>query len=199
MMIKAGLDVDLEESYKKIMHLYESHGWENQEVFNDFLTELSGKVNYKYLAAAIVAYRRAREASLMPYPNVSKTLTEIARNGVKIAVISDAPAREAWLRIYYLNLHHSFDLVLTFDDIGVRKPDPKGFKMVLEKLQIKPEEAIMVGDWPERDMVGASQLGMKTVFARYGDTFDTVDSGADWDVDNIYEIVYIIQSINGEQ
>lgn len=198
-MIEAGLDVDLEESYKKIMHLYESHGWENQEVFNDFLTELSGKVNYKYLAAAIVAYRRAREASLMPYPNVSKTLTELARNGVKIAVISDAPAREAWLRIYYLNLHHRFDLVLTFDDIGVRKPDPKGFKMVLEKLQIKPEEAIMVGDWPERDMVGASQLGIKTVFARYGDTFDTVDSGADWDVDNIYEIVNIIQSINGEQ
>lgn len=198
-MIKAGLDVDLEESYKKIMHLYESHGWENQEVFNDFLIELSGKVNYKYLAAAIVAYRRAREASLMPYPNVSKTLTELARNGVKIAVISDAPAREAWLRIYYLNLHHHFDLVLTFDDIGVRKPDPKGFKMVLERLQIKAEEAIMVGDWPERDMVGASQLGMKTVFARYGDTFDTVDSGADWDVDNIYEIVNIIQSINGEQ
>lgn len=198
-MIEAGLDVDLEESYKKIMHLYESHGWENQEVFNDFLIELSGKVNYKYLAAAIVAYRRAREASLMPYPNVSKTLTELARNGVKIAVISDAPAREAWLRIYYLNLHHHFDLVLTFDDIGVRKPDPKGFKMVLERLQIKAEEAIMVGDWPERDMVGASQLGMKTVFARYGDTFDTVDSGADWDVDNIYEIVNIIQSINGEQ
>lgn len=135
----------------------------------------------------------------MPYPNVSKTLTELARNGVKIAVISDAPAREAWLRIYYLNLHHHFDLVLTFDDIGVRKPDPKGFKMVLERLQIKAEEAIMVGDWPERDMVGASQLGMKTVFARYGDTFDTVDSGADWDVDNIYEIVNIIQSINGEQ
>lgn len=198
-MIEAGLDVDLEESYKKIMHLYESHGWENQEVFNDFLIELSGKVNYKYLAAAIVAYRRAREASLMPYPNVSKTLTELARNGVKIAVISDAPAREAWLRIYYLNLHHHFDLVLTFDDIGVRKPDPKGFKMVLERLQIKAEEAIMVGDWPERDMVGASQLGMKTVFARYGDTFDTVDSGADWDVDNIYEIVNIIQSINGDK
>ena len=73
------------------MHLYESHGWENQKVYNDFLTELSGKVNYKYLAAAIVAYRRAREASLMPYQNVSKTLTELARIGVKIAVISDAP------------------------------------------------------------------------------------------------------------
>ena len=31
----------------------------------------------------------------------------------------------------------------------------------------------MVGDWPERDMAGAKSIGMKTVFARYGDVFDT--------------------------
>ncbi len=47
------------------------------------------------------------------------------------------------------------------------------FNTVLKKLEVKPEEALMVGDWAERDIVGASKVGMKTAFARYGDTFDT--------------------------
>ena len=54
----------------------------------------------------------------------------------------------------------------------------------------------MVGDWPERDMVGAKKLGIKTIFAKYGDTFNRNYSGSDWDVKNIFEIVDIIKKIN---
>ena len=115
---------------------------------------------------------------------------------IKLAIVSDAPRREAWLRICYLNLHHFFDLVLTFDDVGERKPSPKGFKMVLEKFNCSEEEVLMVGDWPERDMEGAHQLGIRTIFARYGDTFGTVEAGANWDVEDIFEIVGIINSLN---
>lgn len=195
-MIEAGLEVHAKKAYDEIMHLYRTKGWENQEVFNDFLKKETGNVDYKYLAAGIVAYRRAREASLMLYPNVQRALISLAKMGVKLAVVSDAPSREAWLRIFHLNLHHLFDLVLTFDDVGTRKPSPRGFKMVLEKLQLEPDQVIMVGDWPERDMVGASKLGIRTVYARYGDTSRSKQSGADWDVDNIYEIVGIVKSLN---
>lgn len=196
-MIEAGLDIEEKPSYERIIELYQETGWENQQIFNIFLKEKTGEVDYKYLAAAIVAYRRAREASLLLYPDVQRTLIILAKMGIKLAVVSDAPSREAWMRIYYLNLHHVFDLILTFDDIGERKPSPRGFHMVLDNLDIKADEALMVGDWPERDMIGASQLGIKTIYAKYGDTFGTVESGADWDVDNIYEIVGIIKSLNG--
>ena len=40
------------------------------------------------------------------------------------------------------------------------------------------------------------QIVMKTIFARYGDTFGTNDSGADWDVNDIYEVVGIIKELN---
>jgi putative hydrolase of the HAD superfamily len=102
------------------------------------------------------------------------------------------------MRLYYLNLHHVFDPVLTYDDSGARKPSPKPFEMALNILNVNSDEALMIGDWPDRDVVGASQIGMKTIFARYGDTFDTVDSGADWDVDDIYEVVNIIKDLNNE-
>ena len=195
-MIEAGLDIDPDESYKTIIGIYEKEGWENQQVFNDFLNKTIGEVNNKYLAAGIVAYRRAREANLLLYPNVNHTLVELIKMSVKLAVISDAPSREAWMRIYYLNLHHHFDVVLTFDDTNARKPSPIPFEMALSQLNIDPKEALMVGDWPERDVVGANNLGIRTIFARYGDAFGTVDSGADWDINDVYEIVGIVNELN---
>ena len=195
-MIEAGLDVDEEKAYKDIFDLYVEKGWENQQVFDDYLNQTVGKVSNKILAAGIVSYRRAREATLLVYPNVNKTLIELIKMGIKLSVVSDAPSREAWMRLYYLNLHHVFDPVLTFDDTGVRKPSPKPFEMALDIIQAKPDEVLMIGDWPERDVVGAKQIGMKTIFARYGDTFGTVDSGADWDVNDIYDLVGIVKELN---
>ena len=195
-MIEAGLDIDPDESYKTIIGIYEKEGWENQQVFNKFLNKTIGDVNNKYLAAGIVAYRRAREANLLLYPNVNHTLVELIKMSVKLAVVSDAPSREAWMRIYYLNLHHHFDVVLTFDDTNARKPSPIPFEMALSQLNIDPKEALMVGDWPERDVVGANKLGIRTIFARYGDAFGTVDSGADWDINDVYEIVGIVNELN---
>lgn len=196
-MIEAGLLVDEDQSYREIIAIYEEFGWENQQVFDVFIEKQVGYVEHKFLAAGIVAYRRTREANLMAYPNVNKTLMALTKAGIKLGVVSDAPSREAWLRIYYLNLYHFFDVVITFDDSGERKPSAVPFKMSLEALQLEPKETIMVGDWPERDVVGAQQIGMKTAFARYGDTFGTVNSGADWDLVDIYQLVMIINEYNG--
>jgi len=197
-MNEAGLAVNEEKAYQDIFDLYIEKGWENQQVFDDYLNQTVGKVSNKILAAGIVSYRRAREATLLVYPNVNKTLIELIKMGIKLAVVSDAPSREAWMRLYYLNLHHVFEPVLTYDDTGVRKPSAKPFKMALDVLNVEPEEALMIGDWPDRDVVGAKQIGMKTIFARYGDTFGTIDSGADWDVNDIYEVVGIIKELNDD-
>ena len=195
-MIEAGLEIDEIKSYIDIVSIYEEFGWENQKVFDVFLNKSIGYVDNKFLAAGIVAYRRAREANLLAYPNVNRTLVSLTKLGIKLAVVSDAPSSEAWMRIYYLNLYHFFDAVITFDDSGERKPSSKPFEMALNKLQLKPEDSLMIGDWPERDVVGAKQIGMRTAFAVYGDTFGTKNSGADWDIQDVSEIITIIKKIN---
>jgi putative hydrolase of the HAD superfamily len=53
----------------------------------------------------------------------------------------------------------------------------------------------MVGDWPERDVVGAAKVNIRTVFARYGDTFGTVESGADYEIDDIQELIGIVSDL----
>ena len=195
-MIEAGLEIDEKKSFEDIITLYEKIGWENQRVFDVFLENSIGHVDNKFLAAGIVAYRRAREANLLAYPNVNKTLIELTKLGIKLAVVSDAPSREAWMRIYYLNLYHFFDVVITFDDSGERKPSAIPFEMALKKLGLKPQSSLMIGDWPERDVVGAKKIGMRTAFAVYGDTFGTKVSGADWDIKDISELTSIIKRTN---
>lgn len=195
-MKEAGLEIDIEDSYKDVMSIYETEGWEHQQVFDKFLNDQIGYVDNKYLAAAIVAYRRGKEANLKAYPNVHRTLNHLMKSGIRLAIVSDAPSREAWMRIYYLNLHHMFDVVVTFDDSNERKPSPKPFNLVLEKLVLNKDEVVMIGDWPERDVVGANSLGIKTIFARYGDTFGVKNSGADWDIDDISELIDIVEAEN---
>ena len=195
-MKEAGLDIDVDNSYKEIMDIYEVSGWENQLVFDKFLKNKLGYIDNKYLAAGIVAYRRAKETNLKAYPNVEKTLNHLLENNIKLAIVSDAPSREAWMRIYYLGLHSFFETVITFDESGERKPSPTPFKLALGRLNLSKDEVLMVGDWPERDMVGASSVGIKTIFAKYGDAFGVEKSGANWDIEDIYEVVNIIDEIN---
>ena len=195
-MIDAGLQLPADEVRARIDAIYKERGIEFQNVFDQLLYDVFRKVDYKILSAGIIAYRRAREAALVPYPHVSLTLVDLVKRGMKLAVVSDAPRREAWLRLCYLNFHHFFDAVVTFDDTGERKPSPAPFRMALDLLAVEPYEAIMVGDWPERDVVGAAQVGMITVFARYGDTVGTNISDARYDIDDVSQIVDIIEREN---
>ncbi len=195
-MIDAGLNLSTDEVKARIDAIYKERGIEFQSVFDQLLYDVFNKVNYKILSAGIIAYRRAREAALVPYPHVTMTLVELLGKGIRLAVVSDAPAREAWLRLCYLNFHHLFQVVVTFDDTGERKPSPAPFRRALERLEVKPEETLMVGDWPERDMIGAGNLGIRTVFAKYGNTFGTVETHADYEIDDIKELPGIVETLN---
>ncbi len=191
-MIDAGLSITQEEANHVIDDIYKEQGIEYQKVFDVFLQRVLNRMDYKILSAGIVAYRRAREAALTPYPHVYSTLNKLLKMGIKMGILSDAPAKEAWLRLAQLNFHHIVDAVVTFEDTGERKPSAAPFKMVLKKLQVKPEEALMVGDWAERDIVGASNIGMKTAFAKYGDTFETDVHNADYELGDISQLIDII-------
>lgn len=211
-MLDVGLDARLrrspeesprERTIRRIREIYDREGIEYQKVFNSFLQEELGEVDYKFLAAAIVGYRRARDSALVPYPHVHLALHQLMRRQLKLAVVSDAPREPAWMRLVYLGLHHVFDEVITFEDTGVRKPDAAPFRMALTRLGVRPEEALMVGDWPERDVAGANALGIHTVFARYGfswsgDRGPIEDFPADHEIHDILDLVEVVDRLNAE-
>ena len=196
-MIDAGLKLPREAVRARIDAIYQEQGMEYQRVFDALLESELGHIDPKILASGVVAYRRARESSLVLYPHVHMTLLELVKRGIRLGVVSDAPQAQAWLRLCSLGLQHVFDAVVTHDDTHEYKPSPAPFREVLRRLGVDAAAAIMVGDWPARDMVGGKQLGMRTAFARYGDTFGTQQSGADHDLNDVFELVAIVDQLNG--
>lgn len=195
-MIDAGLTYKKAEMVEKVYQIYSKEGIEDQAIFDKVLQKEFGKIDYKILASGIIGYRRAKEGTLALYPHVQLTLTRLTGLGIKMAVVSDAPRMPVWLRICGLGLQHYFDTVVTSEDSGVKKPHAKPFLMALEKLGSQPSETIMIGDWVERDMVGAKGVGLTTVFARYGDLSGIEHSGADYEIDDIADLLKIVKKLN---
>ncbi|MFZ4590429.1 MAG: TIGR02253 family HAD-type hydrolase [Ignavibacteria bacterium] len=195
-MVDSGLNMTQAQAKEKINAIYKREGIEYQQVFDEFLKVEYGCIDNKIISAGIVAYRTAREAALKPYPKVFPTLIELIKMGIKLAIVSDAPSNEAWLRLSYLNFHHLFDVIVTYDESREKKPSPAPFNLALSKLNLSAKECLMIGDWADRDVVGAKAVGMKTVFARYGDTFNTVHPGSDYDINSISELINIVKKEN---
>jgi HAD superfamily hydrolase (TIGR02253 family) len=159
-MVKAGLKMPLKEAIQKLNTSY----WkeiESNSAIQDFLKRL-GKLEDPILAAGINGYLRGKLAHTDPVPGAIETIKKLKKK-YKVAVVTDAPRLKAWQRLNLMGMDKLFDAVVAYEDTGRRKPDEMPFRAALEQLGVAPGDAVMVGDWYERDIEGAKKIGMKTV------------------------------------
>jgi len=188
-MIDSGLEMPQKEATEKLFEIYGETGIEYQRIFQRFLKETKGEIDYKILANAIAAYRRVQVGFLTPYPKTRSTLTELQKIGLKLGIVSDAPKIRAWLRLAEMNLTDYFEVVVTLDDTGKLKPSPAPFKTAAEQLGLMPNEILFVGDNPERDIKGAKEFGMRTCYAKYGSLGKRENIKADFEINSIDELI----------
>ena len=191
-MIKAGLKIDKEKGLKIMFQLYSEYGFEYQRIFQVFMKKVLGRIDYRTMASGIVAYRRIKEGLLYPYPNVIPTLNRLKRK-YKLAILSDAPKIQAWIRLAAIGIQDKFDLVVTFDETKSKKPSRKPFLYLLKRLKLKPRECLMIGDSLKRDIAPAKKLGFKTVFAKYGGDKEKARVKPDYIISDIKELLNIVQ------
>ena len=99
------------------------------------------------------------------------------------------------MRLNEAGLDGYFDAVVTYDDTGKRKPAKEPFLLICDQLNIKPEECLMLGDWPERDVQGGRLAGMKTCLAKYGQMHET---NADYQIESFSKLLTIVDRCNKE-
>ena len=99
-------------------------------------------------------------------PGTKQLLAWIKKQGYKVGMITDLTMDVQFKKIIKFGLAPYFDVVLTSEEAGIEKPSPKIFKLILEKLQVKSSETIMVGDNPDRDILGANKMRMTSVLMR---------------------------------
>lgn len=76
------------------------------------------------------------------------------------AIVTNSHRPQALRKLAKLGLSSQFTAVITPDDCGVRKPDPRIFLHALDKLGVGPSDAVMIGDNLEADVLPARALGM---------------------------------------
>jgi len=88
----------------------------------------------------------------------------------RLGVISNSLGRNTEIDLARTGLRDFFEVLVVSSEIGKRKPHPKIFQSALEAMEVKAEEAIMVGDNLQEDIVGAKNVGMKTVYLTQEDS-----------------------------
>jgi len=102
---------------------------------------------------------------LTVYPDVVETLESLRTRGYKLALLSNT----MWPRQFHeadldrFGLTEFFKVRFFSSDFPLRKPHPAIFLAATKALGVSTEEAAYVGDFPERDIVGAQAAGMKGI------------------------------------
>ena len=136
------------------------------KIFRDIIREFAAAdmENEEIIAVnASLVYRAASLLHLEPYPGVKEILGALKKN-YRLGAISDGQSVWGRAELRMAGLEKFFEFVLISGDLGFRKPDERMFSMALEKLQLKNSEVIYVGNDMYRDVFGAKNAGMKTVF-----------------------------------
>jgi len=95
------------------------------------------------------------------YPDVEPTLSRLRAKGLKLGLVSNGFKRDLDYILGELGLEKWFDMVVCIDSCNCAKPDKEIFLYALDKLGVKPSEALFVGDSVVHDYEGALNVGVK--------------------------------------
>ena len=96
-------------------------------------------------------------------PKAKELIDRLKSKGIRIALATNPifPLIATESRIAWSGLDVSdFELITTYDNIGFCKPNPKYYKEIINRMELLPEECIMVGNDVGDDMV-AQSIGMQ--------------------------------------
>jgi len=115
------------------------------------------------------------------YPQAKPLLAKLSKK-YKIGIIANqSPGAAQRLQSY--GLLQYIDFVLGSAEAGVSKPDPRIFRLALEKAGCAPREAVMIGDRPDNDIYPAKQLGLRTIRIRQGTSYTQLPKSEEYEAD----------------
>ncbi|MFA5196910.1 MAG: HAD-IA family hydrolase [Patescibacteria group bacterium] len=104
------------------------------------------------------------------YDDVIDTLVDLENKGIIIACVSNENSQLNNFFVHFA-IDKYFKFIMTSEEEGVEKPNPKIFKHALNRLNLEPKEAIHVGDSLISDYYGAEHLGLKAILIDRDDKF----------------------------
>ena len=117
------------------------------------------------LQAAIKSMYLYTESWWKIEPDTHDTLNQLKNMGYRLGLISNASNTADLNRLIdNHNLRKYFEIAIISAEEGIRKPDPQIFLRTLNRMGVKPENAVMVGDTLPADILGAQRSGVRSIW-----------------------------------
>ena len=125
-------------------------------------------------------YARRWNAKTRPYDGIPEMLDELAKRGLKLAVLSNKPHQATLQCVTELIGGWPWKIILGMRDGVPKKPDPAGALEIVEHLGIPPKNCLYLGD-TSTDMKTANAAGLHAVGVLWGfrDRSELVENGAE--------------------
>ncbi|MFQ6106468.1 MAG: HAD family hydrolase [Thermoplasmata archaeon] len=134
-----------------------------------------------------------------PFEGAKELLGKLRERGIALAIISNTGRTGG---DFFRELMKSYGLAGYFDgmtfsnEVGIRKPNKEIFLRTLEQIDVKPDEAMHIGDSPDTDIAGAKNVGMVGVLLLVpGRNPDRGD--ADFIVSELPDVLGIVEELEG--
>ena len=127
------------------------------------------------------------------YPGVQEALDFLKTTGVRIGCVTNKAAQFTLPILKDLHISDYFEMVVCGDELPKKKPDPMPLLHVAEKLGVRPEESLMLGD-SMSDVKAARAAGFDIICMSYGYNHgeDIRDYNPDAVVDSMDEVKGLI-------
>jgi len=216
-MIKLGLKIEREKAVKMLNEIVKEYGSNSSNHYNFFIRRLNLfeddmdyiplSDQYKYIAAAVMAYHKEKVNSIRLYDDVQNCLERLQDNKIKTAIISDGIPIKQYEKILRLNIDNLVDFIIISDEIGIRKPNPELFKYSLSKVGVKNKEMIYIGDRLDKDIFTANLANIYSIYLHRGGKYDTnslnmkiqKEFKPDYEIFHLDKLFDIIDELNNKE
>lgn len=137
--------------------------------FQALLEALPHKTTATQCSALEQLYWEQFMKTMVPTEGIKRFLQEQRSNGVKVAIVSDLTTAIQCQKLDYLGLTPFIDALVTSEEVGAEKPNLRCFTLALQKISTTPENSVMIGDNPARDIDGAKALGITAILFTHED------------------------------
>jgi putative hydrolase of the HAD superfamily len=138
-------------------------------------------------------------------PGAVELLHELKRRGYKLALVADGRPGTYSNVLRQHSVHDLFDAFSISEEVGVEKPDARMFVTALDALGIHREDyerTAMVGNRVDRDVRGANDLGMVSVWldwsGRYSGEADNESEVPNYTIHMPMELLEVMEELERE-
>lgn len=136
-------------------------------------------------------------ALVQPFAGMRDMLDGLQRGGLKLAVWTGRDRETTRAILLAHDLERYFSIVVCGDDLPTHKPHPEGMTVILDHLDLEPDQALYAGD-ADADVLGGAGAGVPTILITHGRAVDTTVTGkALRQVDQPSEAYALIGEITG--